>query len=103
MSVLAELSMSPMDKGESVSEYVARSLEIVAASGVAYRLGPMGTCLEGEWDEVMGVIQQCYERMVRDCRRITCSIKLDIRPGHGRRLFKKVEKIESILGRDLDQ
>ena len=51
MSVLAEFSMSPMDKGESVSEYVARSLEIVAESGVAYKLGPMGTCRAGAWDE----------------------------------------------------
>jgi len=32
--VLLEFSMSPMDKGESVSDYVSRSLEIVSGSGV---------------------------------------------------------------------
>lgn len=103
MSILAEFSMSPMDKGESVSEYVARSLGIVAESGVAYRLGPMGTCLEGEWDEVMGVIRQCYERMSQDCGRITCSIKLDIRKGKQGRLTAKIEKVERLLGRKLEQ
>ena len=103
MSVLAEFSMSPMDKGESVSEYVARSLEIVAESGVAYRLGPMGTCLEGEWDAVMGVIRQCYLRMSEDCGRITCSIKVDARAGHEGKLTAKVDKVQSLLGRDLDQ
>ena len=63
----------------------------------------MGTCLEGEWDEVMGVINRCYERMSQDCGRITCSIKLDIRKGQPGRLNAKIEKVERLLGRKLDQ
>ncbi len=74
MSVLVEFSMSPLDKGQSVSKYVSRSLDIISSSGLPYRLGPMGTCLEGEWDEVMAVIKLCYERMSQDCDRVTCSI-----------------------------
>lgn len=92
-----------MDKGPSLSKYVARSLEIVADSGVAYRLGPMGTCLEGEWDEVMAVIEKCYRRMSEDCERITCSIKIDARFGADNRLQSKTDTIENILGRKLDQ
>lgn len=103
MSVLAEFSMSPMDQGESVSKHVARSLEIIAASGVPYRLGPMGTCLEGSWDEVFGVIKQCYDRMAQDSRRIACSIKLDIRTGHENRLSGKIAKVEHLLGRELNK
>jgi uncharacterized protein (TIGR00106 family) len=103
MSVLAEFSMSPMDQGESVSKYVARSLEIIANSGVPYRLTPMGTCLEGDWDTVMGVIKKCYERMSQDCRRISVSIKLDIRSGHEGRLTSKIAKVESLLGRELQK
>jgi len=102
MSVLAEFSMSPMDKGPSVSKYVARSLEIIADSGVPYRLGPMGTCLEGEWDEVLGVIRRCYERMAEDCERISCSIKLDIRRGTSARLESKIAKVEQLTGRRLE-
>jgi uncharacterized protein (TIGR00106 family) len=103
MSVLAEFSMSPLDKGESVSKYVSRSLDIIANSGVPYRLGPMGTCLEGTWDEVFAVIKQCYERMSQDCRRISCSIKLDIRQGREGRLTGKIAKLESVLGRELQK
>ncbi len=103
MSVLAEFSMSPLDKGESVSTYVARSIEIVAASGLPYRLGPMGTCVEGEWDEVMAVIRKCHERMSQDCARITCSIKIDSRRGHDGRLAAKVDKVEAILGRPVNK
>jgi len=101
MSVLVEFSMSPMDKGESVGTYVARSLEIVEASGVPYKLGPMGTCLEGDWDTVFGVIQRCYERMSQDCRRITCTIKVDARQGHEGRLESKVASVQRTLGRQL--
>ena len=103
MSVLAEFSMSPMDKGESVSKYVSQSLETIADSGLPYRLGPMGTCLEGEWDDVMAVIKKCYQRMSDDCRRITCSIKLDIRQGRTGRLTSKIEKVEALLGRELEK
>ena len=45
--VLLEFSMSPLGKGESVSKYVARSLDIIDRSGVAYQLNPMGTVPEG--------------------------------------------------------
>ena len=44
--ILLEFSMSPMDKGESVSDQVSRSLKIIDESGVPYKLNPMGTVLE---------------------------------------------------------
>jgi uncharacterized protein (TIGR00106 family) len=97
--VLLEFSMSPLGKGESVSEYVARSLDIIDKSGVAYRLNPMGTVLEGEWEEVFGVVQQCYERMKKDCNRISCTIKVDYRKGHSGRLDSKVTSVEKKLKR----
>ncbi len=100
--ILLEFSMSPMDKGESVSPYVSRSLELISNSGVLYRLGPMGTCLEGEWDEVMGVIKQCFETMSSDCDRITCSIKIDYRKGKSGRLQSKMASVESKLGKKLN-
>jgi uncharacterized protein (TIGR00106 family) len=99
--VLLEFSMSPLGKGESVSEYVARSLDIIDASGLPYRLTPMGTILEGEWEQVMAVVRQCYERMRADCPRITCSIKIDAREGKSGRLAGKIASVEQRLGREL--
>jgi uncharacterized protein (TIGR00106 family) len=99
--VLLEFSMSPMDKGESVSNYVSRSLKIISESEVDYRLNPMGTVLEGEWDEVMGVVKKCYETMRSDCKRITCSIKIDFREGKQGRLTSKLASIEEKLGEKL--
>ncbi|MBS1165013.1 MAG: thiamine-binding protein [Proteobacteria bacterium] len=44
--VLLEFAMYPVGKGESLSPYVARSLDIIDKSGVAYQLTPMGTITE---------------------------------------------------------
>ncbi len=101
--VLLEFSMSPLGKGESVSKYVSRSLDIIDKSGVPYRLNPMGTVLEGEWDEVFGVVRKCYERMRKDCNRISCSIKVDYRKGHSGRLVSKVASVEKALKRSIKQ
>ncbi len=99
--ILLEFSMSPLGKGESVGKYVARSLEIIDRSGVDYRLNPMGTVLEGDWDQVFGVVKRCYERMRRDCNRISCTIKVDYRKGHTGRLSGKVASVEKQLKRKL--
>jgi len=103
MSMLLEFSMSPLGKGESVGEYVAGSLEVIDRSGVPYRLNPMGTVLEGEWDEVMNVVRECLERMTQQCDRVTCTMKFDWRRGATGRLTAKVDSLEQRLGRELKQ
>jgi len=93
--------MTPIGKGESVGEYVAGSLEIIDRSGLDYRLNPMGTVIEGEWDEVMGVVTECFERMRSRCDRISTVIKIDYRAGGERRIEAKVESLEARLGKRL--
>jgi len=99
--VLLEFSMSPLGKGESVGKYVARSLNIIDQSGVKYRLNPMGTVMEGEWDQIFGVVKQCFEVMKKDCNRISVSIKVDYRKGRRGRLDGKVASVEKRLKRKL--
>ena len=99
--VLLEFSMSPLGKGETVSRYVARSLEIIQKSGLDYRLHAMGTIIEGDIDEVTEVMKACFEAMASDCDRITCTAKLDYRKGHRGRLESKVASVEEKLGQRL--
>ena len=99
--LLAEFSIWPMDKGESVGEYVARCLDIVDRSGLPYKLGPLGTCIEGEWDAVMNVIKQCYQALEKDCNRITCTVKMDYRKNKSGMINSKVDSVEKKLGRKL--
>jgi len=99
--MLAEFSVVPLGKGESVSQYVAECLKIVESSGVAYRINPMGTVLEGDYDEVMGVIKKCHLRVMELCSRVITSVKIDDRKGRGNMLDSKVLSVEQALGKEL--
>ncbi len=99
--VLLEFAMTPGGKGESVSEYVARILDVIDRSGVAYQLTPMGTILEGDWDQVMGVVTACFKALESDCTRIGMNLKVDYRAGPTGRMRSKIEKVEERLGRKL--
>lgn len=99
--VLLEFAMYPVGKGESLSPYVARSLDIIDKSGVAYQLTPMGTILEGEWNEVMAVVTECFEAMRADCQRVEVALKVDYREGEESRLASKIASVEKKLGRKL--
>ena len=99
--VLLEFAMAPHGQGESVSAYVARILDVIDKSGVAYQLTPMGTILEGEWDEVIGVVSACFRELERDCNRIGVNLKVDYRKGPAGRLKSKIERVEKQLGRKL--
>lgn len=89
MSVIVELTIFPMDKGVSLSPYVARALAVIRKSGLPHALGPMGTCIEGEWDEVMAVVSACFKELQRDCERINVGIKADYRAGADGRMRAK--------------
>jgi uncharacterized protein (TIGR00106 family) len=99
--LLAEISMWPMDKGESVGTYVAQVLDVIDSSGLPYKLGPLGTCIEGEWDEVMAVVKKCFEALAGQSNRVAVTMKMDWRKGRSGRLSAKVESVERKLGRKL--
>src|SRR3954470_15519483 len=99
--VLLDFSMTPLGKGESVSRYVARCLEVVASSGLDYRLHAMGTTLEGELDQVLDVVRRCFRALEADCDRISCSVKIDYRKGPPGRLDSKVRKVQALAGQPL--
>ena len=99
--LLAELSIWPMDKGVSVGPFVARALDVIDRSGLAYKVGPLGTCIEGEYDAVMAVVRQCHEALWADSDRVMCSMKMDWRRDAVGRINGKVDSVERSLGRAL--
>jgi uncharacterized protein (TIGR00106 family) len=94
MSVLIDFSIFPVGKGESVSDYVSKAVKIIKESGLTFKIGPMGTAIEGEWDEVMGVVNRCFEALKKDCRRIYMTIKVDYRMGQSGRMEGKIATVE---------
>ncbi len=98
---IAEFSITPIGKGVSVGEYVARCVDIVDRSGLAYRLNPMGTVVEGPFDEVLRLIARCHKAVAKDCERVSTTIKIDDRKGATRQLVAKIASVERRLGRKL--
>lgn len=102
MSILVFVSMTPLGKGESVSKYVAKVVDIIDRSGLPYVLTPMGTIIEGEdWDEVMGVLKRGFEELKKECPRISITMKVDYREGKSGRLKSKVESVQEKIGREI--
>ncbi|MCS7262239.1 MAG: MTH1187 family thiamine-binding protein [Aquificaceae bacterium] len=102
MSFLVFVSMTPIGKGESVSEYVARVVDIVDRSGLDYMLTPMGTIVEGEsWEQVMSVLKEGFESLKKDCPRVSITMKIDYREGKEGRLKAKVRSVEEKIGREI--
>lgn len=96
---IAEFSITPIGKGTSVGEHVARAVDLVDRSGLPYRVNPMGTVVEGPLDDVVALIVRCHKAVAADCERVSTVIKIDDRKGAKGQLDAKVEGIERRLGR----
>jgi uncharacterized protein (TIGR00106 family) len=99
--VLLEMSITPLGKGESVSQYVADCVELVDQSGLDYELHAMGTIVEGELSQVLDLMRRCIEQTATHSDRVTCSAKLDYRRGQSGRLKSKIASVELKLGREV--
>lgn len=99
--MLAEFSIFPIGKGEGLSQYVSQIIKVIDESGLEYRLNPMGTVVEGEWDEVLDLIKQCHQKMRQFSSRVITAISIDDREGAVGRITGKIESVEKTLGREV--
>ena len=98
MSVLTELSMFPMDKGESVSNYVSKVVEVLKNSDFPYKMGAMSSLIETDTiEESLSVVNKCYKALENDCNRVYVTIKMDIRKGKQNMMEGKIESLEKKL------
>ena len=101
MTTLMEFSLIPLDKGDSYSTYVAETLRLVDASGLDYVLTPMGTVVEGEWDDLQALLTRCFRALEVQAGRISLSVKIDHRAGKSGRLRGKVRSVAAKAGAPL--
>ena len=79
--MLAWFSIAPDDGSGSYSGHVAAAIDVLEQSGLRYRLGAMGTEVEGPRDEVFAVLARCQSVLAArpGVRRIATVIKIDDR------------------------
>lgn len=102
--MLAELEIVPIGTGSaSLSDLLVHVAKLVDQSGLDYRVGPMGTVVEGDWDRIMQLAKQCHQAMLASASRVMTTIRVDDRkdkPGLGR-IVQKVQSLEAKLGKPL--
>ena len=99
--MLAQVSVVPLGVGVSLSRYVADALYEIDGSGLDYRLTAMGTVIEGNWDQVMGVLRKVHDRLFQESERLLMYVSLDDRKDKPSRIGAKVKAVEEILGKVL--
>jgi len=96
--MLAEFMIHPTDETH-MSKTIARVVEILEEAGVEYRLGPMGTALEGDWQQIMTAIHRCHCQTLSEHGRVVTTITIDDRREHPHHLDEMVPAVEEELGR----
>ncbi len=76
-----EISVVPVGTDNpSISHYVAECVAIVKARGLPYELTSMGTNVEGELGDLLGVAEEMHQLpFKRGAQRVLTSIKIDDR------------------------
>jgi uncharacterized protein (TIGR00106 family) len=95
--MIAAFSITPLGVGTAVSGPVAEAVRLVRDSGLPNETNAMFTNVEGEWDEVMGLIKTCVMTVAEAAPRVSVVIKIDHRPGVTDALHGKVDAIEQQL------
>ena len=102
--MLAALEIIPIGTATpSISSLLAEVARLIDCSGLDYRVGPMGTVVEGEWDRIMTLAKQCHQAVLASAGRVMTTIRIDDRkdkPGEGR-ITQKVQSLEAKVGKPL--
>ncbi len=99
--MLAEFSIVPLGKGESLSKDIAVVLDLVDKSGLSYQLTSMGTIIEGEIDEVFALLKRCHKTMCHRANRVLTTIRIDDRTGKAGCIDAKTRSVEEKLAKQL--
>jgi uncharacterized protein (TIGR00106 family) len=79
--MIVELSVVPVGTAEtSVSAYVRAAVKVIEENGLDYEVNSMGTCVQGEWDDIFSTLKAVHEELVKmGCSRIVTTLKIDDR------------------------
>lgn len=92
---IAEITVVPIGtENPSVSSYVRAALKIVEENDLDYEVGPMGTSVQGEMDEILSVVKAIHEELAKmGCLRILTTIRIDDRRDKYQTMAAKVAAV----------
>jgi uncharacterized protein (TIGR00106 family) len=99
--MLVELSVNPLGQGTHLSHDLGEILKLIDDSGIRYGLTPLGTCIEGEWDEVMALIKRCHEKARSMSPHVFTTLRIEDEEGATNKIQENVASVERAAGRSL--
>ncbi len=99
--MLIQFSMFPTGGSESASGEVSKIIDIIDRSGLPYKTSSMSTVIEGEWDEIMDLVNKCRLKLLEANNRIYMVLSMDDRKDASDRLTGKVASLEKKLNRKI--
>ena len=95
MWVSIELCLVPIGVGLSLSPYIKACLSIIDKHNLEYELGPNGTAIEGEWDQVFECVKDCHKLVhQRGAKRIYTTLKVNTRTDKKQSFKEKVKSVK---------
>ena len=79
--MIVQFSINPMDS-EHISTDVQKITSHLEQRKIKYWVGPIGTSIQGEWNEIMPVIQECHQMIAGNHARVLTNIIIDDHKGN---------------------
>ncbi len=99
-NVIVDLVVVTYDIGPSLSPFVSEVVKFIQAdTHVKHVLTPMGSVIEGDWQDVMDLLDQLFCHFAPDYERLGISIKIDYRASKTNRIEGKIKSVEEKLCR----
>jgi len=95
--MIIELSVIPIGKGVSLSEYVADVMKVIESSGFPYESHSMGTNIECGWEDITALVRKCHDALkAKGVERISTTVRISERTD---KPYTMAGKMESLAGR----
>lgn len=99
--MLVELNINPLGRGTHLSNDLGEILKLIDDSGLRYALTPLGTCIEGEWDDVMALIKDCHKRVRTMSSHVFTTLRIEDEEGATNKIQENILSVERAAGRTL--
>ncbi len=95
-----EISVTPVGTPTpSVGLYVAAAVRVIRATGLRYRLNPMGTTVEGTLRDLLALVPKVHDALfAMGIGRVSTLLKIDDRRDRPSTIESKITSVERELG-----
>lgn len=98
MRIIADIAVIPIGIGLSLSRYVAECERVFTEAGLEPTLHANGTNVEGEWEQVLGALKTCHERLHEmGVPRVATNVRIGSRSDRVQTMADKLRAVRSKL------